>query len=455
MRSDFVKIYSLGAIIAFVDAFAWSFVYFYLYRGRGFDFGQILTFYALTCFIVGALILFIRNYKRSIFLKTSLLLKVAVYAAMPFITMPIQLYALAAIYALSLVMFFIPFNTIYLELTVSGDRALKSTMQFALWAIFGATVPSLTGVVVEYYGYTPIFLISAVILFFGFVLSTKIESKEAVKIESDKASKIESGKTAKIETDKAAKMESDKATEIVNGNTVKIENNNTVKTESNKAIKIENNKDIKIESDKATNVGNGKAIKTENNEVIKVNIFEAVKKFKRLSPLIFFEGVWSSITGLTIPLVTLLLVQEKISYGLFLSYLGVFGGFSSLIIGGISDRVRKRALFIQAISIPLGLSALLTAFGGSFAEWMIFAALVSMLTFMLLPFTYTLVGDISTNNIGEGVVARELFLNFGRVLGGCIMLAGFLLYNDVKATLIVAGAVLLAYPFIVLFAKVK
>lgn len=423
MRSDFVKIYSLGAIIAFVDAFAWSFVYFYLYRGRGFDFGQILAFYALTCFVIGALILFIRNYKRSAFLKTSLLLKVAVYAAMPFITMPIQLYALAAVYGLSLVMFYIPFNTIYLELTVPGDRALKSTMQFALWAIFGATVPSLTGVVLEYYGYTPIFLISATILFFGFVLSTKIGNNKAVKIENNEAVKIESDNTARVEIGKA--------TEAVGGSV------------------------IKIESDKTTNAGNGSAIKTEDNNAIKINIFEAVKKFKRLCPMIFFEGVWSSITGSTIPLVTLLLIQEKISYGLFLSYLGVFGGVSSIIIGGISDRVRKRALFIQAISIPLGLSALLVAFSGSFVEWLIFTALVSMLTFMLLPFTYTLVGDISTNNIGEGIVARELFLNFGRVLGGSVMLMGFLLYNDVKATLIVAGVVLLAYPLVVLFAKVK
>jgi len=308
---------------------------------------------------------------------------------------------------------------------VPGDRALKSTMQFALWAIFGATVPSFTGVVVEYYGYMPIFLISAVILFFGFVLSTTIGNNKPIKIENNKTININ----------------------INNNEAAKIENGETANTGNGKAVKIE--------IGEATNIGNDSAVKTEDNNAIKVNIFEAVKKFKKLSPLIFFEGVWSSITGLTIPLVTLLLVQEKISYGLFLSYLGVFGGFSSLIIGGISDRVRKRALFIQAISIPLGLSALLTAFGGSFVEWMIFAALVSMLTFMLLPFTYTLVGDISTNNIGEAIVARELFLNFGRVLGGCIMLAGFLLYNDIKATLIVASAVLLAYPFIVSFAKVK
>lgn len=153
---------------------------------------------------------------------------------------------------------------------------------------------------------------------------------------------------------------------------------------------------------------------------IDYKINDAVKSLKKVNILIFIEGIWESVPYMAIGLYTLYFLQTPMKYGLFFSYLSFVGVIATLIFTKISDKLKKRTIFIYPLSVLLGIFTLFLFFAHDFQTWAILTGILGFLSVLTFPFMITVVLD-KQRTVAEGMISRELFLNLGRVLGSIFL----------------------------------
>lgn len=172
---------------------------------------------------------------------------------------------------------------------------------------------------------------------------------------------------------------------------------------------------------------------------------------KGIKTIIFLQGIWEGIDWVVVPLATLSFVSEAAGFGAFYSYLGFFGIAAFFLVGRISDRMKKRAIFLYPVTIAMAIFTILSGLSSSFLWWGIFRGAVSFLVNIFSPFALTVVVD-TTKNIQDSMISREFFLNFGRSLGAMIVALLLVMSVPIQHALVVSGAILLLHP---LFLRAK
>lgn len=188
--------------------------------------------------------------------------------------------------------------------------------------------------------------------------------------------------------------------------------------------------------------------KIEEPLKININFTQAVRAAKNLRSIMLIEGFWQGVNWIVFPLYTYYYIKESASYGAFLSYVGFAGACASLLLARISDRFKKRHVFVCTTVI---LTAVLTIVSGAVSgqyPWIISRTLVGFAVSLYAPFTLTVVLDVM-DSTRTAMVAREVFLNLGRIVGGVFVLIAYLAFGSLQSTLIVSGLVFLLYPIIV------
>jgi hypothetical protein len=184
---------------------------------------------------------------------------------------------------------------------------------------------------------------------------------------------------------------------------------------------------------------------------IKYSFFDIMKKSKGTRTLNFLMGFWES-GSMLIALGTLFFIKDELSFGGFLSYLGLVGVIATLVISKISDNQNKRLKFFIPLLILLALSTISLAFTSTLFYWALFAALVSAFSAMAYPFFFAVVLD-KIENKAESMIAREYIINTGRFFG--ILATLILIYSGIqfRYSYIFFGAALLIYTILLLFIK--
>ncbi|MFH1788546.1 MAG: MFS transporter [Candidatus Altiarchaeota archaeon] len=188
--------------------------------------------------------------------------------------------------------------------------------------------------------------------------------------------------------------------------------------------------------------------KIEEPLTINVSFAQAVHAAKNLRSIMLVEGFWQGVNWIVFPLYTYYFIKESASYGAFLSYVGFAGACASLLLAKISDRFKKRHVFVCTTVI---LTAALTIISGIVSgqyPWVLSRTLVGFAVSLYAPFTLTVVLDVM-DSTRMAMVAREVFLNIGRIIGGVFVLLAYLAFGSLQSTLIVSGIIFLLYPVIV------
>jgi len=172
---------------------------------------------------------------------------------------------------------------------------------------------------------------------------------------------------------------------------------------------------------------------------------KTLKPAKGVRTLICLEGFWQGVTGVCIPLITFTFIATGFGYGSFLSYLGLLGAFASLALCGLSDKMRNRAFFILPIAFLVSASTIISGLSHSMGAWVFVNGLISFFMAMASPFTLSVVLD-RVRDVKDAMVAREVFLNLGRLSGVLAVLASYLISGSLHYPLIAAGVAFLLYP---------
>ena len=194
------------------------------------------------------------------------------------------------------------------------------------------------------------------------------------------------------------------------------------------------------------------------NIQVNYKIREAVKSLKKVNVLVFIEGIWETVIFIGIGLYTLSFIQTPLKYGLFYSYLSFVGVIAALIFTRISDKIKKRTVFIYPLSILLGIFTTFLFFARDFQTWAILAGILEFLSILTFPFMTTVVLD-KQRSVAEGMISRELFLNLGRVLGAVFIILSIVFLGSMLYSFILIGLIFLLFPYLVykkrIYSKVK
>ncbi|MFH1125876.1 MAG: hypothetical protein V1703_02015 [Candidatus Altiarchaeota archaeon] len=188
-----------------------------------------------------------------------------------------------------------------------------------------------------------------------------------------------------------------------------------------------------------------------DQKTLDLDYWRAIRRTKGVRTLVWIEGVWQGVAWTCIPLMTFDFINSGLKYGAFLSYLGIVGAVSVLLLCKISDKLRNRTFFILPVVTLASIVTIAGGFTQTFGGWVLINGLISFFIAMTSPFTISVILD-KAGDVRDSMVSREFFLNTGRTIGVVVILLSYHFFRSLNYALIAAGLVLILYP-VVLMAK--
>lgn len=182
-------------------------------------------------------------------------------------------------------------------------------------------------------------------------------------------------------------------------------------------------------------------------------LIDSIRAVGKVKIFVFIQGFWDSLMFAAIPVYTLFFIDTPLNYGIFLSYLGTVSIIANLILGHISDRKMKRALFLYPITAFLSVLTFGLIF--SLENLFLWAVVTGSITFLMPAFgslTMSLFID-NQSDLSLSFPGRELILAVSRTLGIGFAFLAFLLKFEVLLYILL-GFVMLTFPA-VLFYRTK
>ncbi len=236
----------------------------------------------------------------------------------------------ALLHGTFVVVFWVPYNVVFMRMTTDADRAGRSTQLFALFAIAGAVFPLIAGYLIDWQGFWAAIVVAWVVLAAGAVV----------------------------------------------------------------------------------------AYARPWGETLRFDLGRALREGRRVTPLVFLEGLWQGVFWVAVWIGTIRMVEQSSQYGAFLAFLGVMAGISAVVAGRWSDRARDRwpPLALSGAGVAVFLMAVPFA-EGNLTLWSLLAGLAYFFAYMLMAFTFTVVAEMGLP-IEAAMGLRELMFNIGRAMGG-------------------------------------
>lgn len=331
------RLYAFQLANSFAEQFGWNFIFLYAF-GQGFGLEGIAAYFLLE---YGSCVLFIPLVRKLDILKSmraGLVLRMTAFALLLHFFWWGQLYIAAVLLGAFVTLFWIPYNTRYLQLTEDRNRAQSSAALFTMFAVLGASLPVVAGILMQLYNFQLVLVICIAVLAGAIAVSGRLAPAGEMTVE----------------------------------------------------------------------------------------IVPMLKRTRRLWPMLLAEGFWQGVFWLGVPLGLVMMVRGSGEYGAFYSLFGVLGGAASLVAGRWSDRKGWRGPPIYASAAAGGLFSALAALSiGDLRLWTLALSLVYFSIYILWPFTFCVVNELSTS-AAEAMTVREFLTNIGRVGGGLLVLASLL-----------------------------
>ncbi|MFH1055395.1 MAG: hypothetical protein V1744_04805 [Candidatus Altiarchaeota archaeon] len=182
--------------------------------------------------------------------------------------------------------------------------------------------------------------------------------------------------------------------------------------------------------------------------VMNMDFRRSVSAGKGLKALLFIQGFWHGVDWICAPLFTLYFFTSGVSYGGFISFVAVFGAFSTLYFCSVSDRTGNRVNYLYPSIVMTAAATVMSAFASNMVNWLIVRAIVGFFVAVSNPFTISIVLD-RMKDTSEAIYLREVMLNVGRTAGIVVVVLCTMFFGGFQNAFIASGVLLLAYPLLV------
>jgi len=178
------------------------------------------------------------------------------------------------------------------------------------------------------------------------------------------------------------------------------------------------------------------------------NLYLLLRKHRPVVVPLLVEGIRDAISLAVIPTFTLLYIKKPLPYGVYLSYIACVSAVASLFLGFLSDKYKKRTIFLYSSAIITSFIIILFGLVSDLNTWSIVTGLYTFIATINASFVITLVLD-KIPDIKESMILREFLLGAGRTIGSLIYLAPLVLGFSPTKAFVVIGLIYLCLPLIV------
>ena len=184
------------------------------------------------------------------------------------------------------------------------------------------------------------------------------------------------------------------------------------------------------------------------------SIREAWSEIKATRIFLILEGVWEALPFGIIPIYTLFFIKEPLPFGTYLSYLALISIVANFILGKLSDKLKKRVVFLYPITILISVVTFLLPLATS--RLVIWIVLTGILKFLLPVFSNVSTAFVvdTHSNLRKAIPGREIALAVGRFTGLFLSFLSFTFEQRPRIIFFVLGLFMLSYT-LVLFVRTK
>jgi len=178
------------------------------------------------------------------------------------------------------------------------------------------------------------------------------------------------------------------------------------------------------------------------------DIGASFREMKGLKTLIFIQGIHGGGVLAALSIIPLFYFKTPVEMGVYLSLTTVFSVIASALISHLSDKIRRRKLYIRVFGAGLGLASIISSFSSNAINWSISVSFRNFFSTLFLPFTTAIISD-NKQKMENVMVGREIIINAGRILGIAIVLICSILLSNIHLSLLFLGLIIMSYPFII------
>lgn len=184
---------------------------------------------------------------------------------------------------------------------------------------------------------------------------------------------------------------------------------------------------------------------------IKHNIKTSLKLIKTTRIFYLFQGIWEILLFSVIPVFSLYFIKTPAKYGLYIAYLSLMSILANLLLGRLSDKLQKRALFLYPVTLLLGISTLFFPLAlNSLTGWIIVTGIVQFLAPIFWNLMTSMVAD-NHQDIEQAFISREFVLSLGRLISVSVILINFLIQPKPTYLFYYLGTSVLIIPLILFY----
>jgi hypothetical protein len=168
-------------------------------------------------------------------------------------------------------------------------------------------------------------------------------------------------------------------------------------------------------------------IKFPQDFKINFSLKTALAEIKPTRFYLFAEGFWEALVFGFIPIYTLFFLKTPLGYGVYLSYIAVVGAIAGIVLGRLTDKIKKRSIFLYPVSFFMAVVTIMFAFTtNNLILWLIVSGAIQFILPLFWNIITAFVVDVQ-QNIELAFVGREIMLASGKFTGLIFVYLSFLL----------------------------
>ncbi len=187
MSGSYRRIMQLQLANLFAETFAWSFVYLHAHNAGHSETALAVFFIIMFGWASVAVVTLLRPVRAGPYMALGLALRLLALLVVIEVAWYGNLMAAAVLYGTFIMVFWVPYNVVFMRMTSDTDRAGRSTQLFAMFALAGAIFPFFAGYLLDWYGFWVIAIVACIALVVGVVVAARTPWGEPVTFDPSRA----------------------------------------------------------------------------------------------------------------------------------------------------------------------------------------------------------------------------------------------------------------------------
>lgn len=191
--------------------------------------------------------------------------------------------------------------------------------------------------------------------------------------------------------------------------------------------------------------------KFQTDFLIKYDLVVGWRAIKSTKIIVFLQGIWEALPFGIIPVFSLHFIKSPLYYGTYIAYLSLMSVIANLVLGHLSDKLKRRLVFLYPITLTMAVATFLFPLvTANLIFWLILTGVIQFLCPLFWNFSASWFVDQQPDH-NRSMPIRELVLAIGRIVGLFFAWTSFRFETMPVYIFYFLGSVMLLYPLVLIY----